>query len=43
LPVNFSNVDATNHAVGCSGDTEEQRYIERWAFFAFFMEGLEFA
>src|SRR5215510_11960331 len=42
LPVNFSNGDATNHAVGWSGDTEEQRYIERWAFFAFFMEGLEF-
>ena len=42
LPVNFSNVDATNHAVGCSGDVQEQRNIERWAFLAFFLEGLEF-
>jgi len=42
LPVNFANIDATNHAVGCSGDAQEQRSIERWAFFAFFLEGLEF-
>src|SRR5262245_8096502 len=42
LPVNFSNVDATNHAVMCLGNTEEQRNIEHWAFFALFMEGLEF-
>src|SRR5262245_16832840 len=28
LPVNFSNVDATNHAVGCLGDAQEQRNIE---------------
>ena len=42
LPVNFSNVDATDHAVRCSGNAHEQRDIERCAFFAFLMNGLEF-
>ena len=41
LPVNFSNVDATDHAVRCSGNAHEQRDIERCACFASLLDGLE--
>src|SRR4030095_7720699 len=41
LPVNFSNVDATDHAVRCSRNAHDQRDMERGAFFVSLLDGLE--